>query len=433
MLKTKSDDLDILEIKSIDHPINASMAISPSKSLTHRAFLIASLASGTSKIINPLLSGDTLLTLKALKAMGVEVTNKSDGYIIQGTSGNFHSPKEEIFLENSGSSIRFLTTIASLANGEIILTGNARLCERPIRGLVNALHSLGVKITYLKKSGFPPLKVLSRLRGGNAFLKGDTSSQYFSSILMGAPYANNDVVLKSKDIKSISSRPYIDITIDVMKNFGIQVRIGKDYFHVSNNQSYKAKTYRIEGDFTNASYFFAASAILSGKIQIFNLNRETRQGDISFLAFLDKMGCQISYKKNSIILERTQEEPLNGIDVNMRDYPDLIPTLAIVACFATTPTKITSVRNLKFKESNRLSAIITELKKVGAKIEVIEDSLIIYPIKNPRSAIIETYNDHRIAMCFSVLGLKIPGISIRNPVCVKKSFPTFYEAVLNIN
>ncbi|MHA2093462.1 MAG: 3-phosphoshikimate 1-carboxyvinyltransferase, partial [Candidatus Hodarchaeales archaeon] len=374
MVKTRYDDYEYLSINTVDHPIETSIKSSPSKSFTHRAFLIASLAQGTSEIINPLISVDTLHTLKALEAMGVSITKNPGSYIIHGTAGNIKAPQGEIQLENSGSSIRFLTSFASLANGETILTGNSRLCERPIEGLVNALHSLGVRIAYLGKQGFPPLKVLSKLKGGDSFIKGDISSQFFSSILMSAPYADFDVTINTVDLQSIKSRPYIDVTINIMKEFGIQVATGRNFFRIGSNQVYKATDYTIEGDFTNASYFFAAGAILGGSIRISGLNKNTQQGDIEFLDFMEEMGCRVTFNPDFINLERTSEDSLSGIDVNMGNYPDIIPILAIVACFATSPTRISNVKNLKFKESDRLTATITELKKVGVKIEVEEDA-----------------------------------------------------------
>lgn len=429
MLKSTLDSLDCLSIQQIDHPIDNEITITPSKSVTHRALLITSLANGTSKITNPLIADDTLFTLQALKAMGVEIQQTPQEFIIHGTSGDLKASKQKIYVENSGSSFRFLTTLASLAKGKTVLTGNSRLCERPIKGLVDALLPLGVKINYLSKAGFPPIEVLSNLSGGQTYLNGDISSQYFSSILMSAPYAKENITIKTKNLNTIKSKPYINLTVDMMNHFGVQVESDNDCFYVDSNQYYEPKNYHIEGDFTNASYFFSVAAILGGRIRIFGLNKHSSQGDIVFLKLLNDMGCEITCRNNFIQVERAPEKPLKGIKVNMGGCPDIVQSLAIVACFASSPTTIHNINHLKFKETDRLNAMSVELAKIGVKTEINETTLKIYPIQNPKPTIIETYNDHRMAMSFSIIGLKIPDIVIKNPDCVNKSFPKFFDTL----
>ncbi|MFX1536667.1 MAG: 3-phosphoshikimate 1-carboxyvinyltransferase [Promethearchaeota archaeon] len=429
MLKTFSRNVEYFEINPIDHEIDVEIEIPSSKSFTHRAFIIAALSNGDSTILKPLASEDTLLTLEALKKMGVPIKEIKGGYLIHGTAGKLEVPNVDIMLNNSGTSLRLLTSVATLADGEVVLTGNERMCERPVKDLIDALYNLGVKIEYLNKPGYPPVKISSNFEGGKTHLRGDVSSQYFSSILICAPYAKKDVeIIPTTHIKS---KPYIDITIEMMEKFGVVVK-SEDIFKVKSGQSYKATDYVVEGDFSSASYFFAATAVLGGSIRIFNLNRNSNQGDRSFLNYMSIMGCNVTYTENYIELERDPRKPLKGIEVDMKNTPDIVQTLAIVACFASSPTIIRNIAHLRHKETDRIKSTATELRKLGVIVRTTNDSITIHPPKKLKSATIETYNDHRTAMSFSIAGLKIPGVVVKNPECVKKSFPDFYHILQKI-
>ncbi|MFX0090958.1 MAG: 3-phosphoshikimate 1-carboxyvinyltransferase [Candidatus Hodarchaeota archaeon] len=422
-------NLKQVEIKPITHPIDTEIKIPASKSFTHRAFIIAGLADGDSKITHPLIAEDTVLTLKALKMMGVRAEKIENGYLIHGVAGKPKAPDNEIMLNNSGTSLRLLTSVAALADGEIILTGDLRMCERPVKDLTDALYKLGVKSQYLKNQGYPPVKIFSSLKGGKTQMSGNTSSQYFSSVLISSPYAEEDVeIIPTTHIKS---RPYIDLTVEMMERFGVDVEAGS-IFRVKSGQTYQATDYMVEGDFSSASYFFAVVAVLGGSIRVLGLNKNSRQGDRSFLRYLSMMGCKVTYADDSIKVEHDLRGPLKGIDVDMKNSPDIVQTLAIVACFAASPTTIRNIGHLKHKETDRIESTATELRKIGATVETTADTMIICPLKEPRPATIETYNDHRMCMSFSIAGLKIPGIIIKNPGCVKKSFPNFFDMLNQI-
>lgn len=422
---------NLLEIQTIDRPIDAEITVPSSKSFTHRAFIIASLAEGTSKITNPLMAEDTLLTLQALQAMNVTITKMNSDFLIEGIAGKLQAPSSPLFLENSGTSLRLLTTIASLIPNPTILTGNKHLQERPIHDLLKGLQQLGVKSEFLEERGKLPIKICSQLQGGVTRIRGDISSQFISSLLISAPYAKEDItIIPTTPLKSA---PYIQLTIEIMKEFGITVKSTKNRFHVKAGQRYSAKDYSVEGDFSSASYFLAAAAILGGVIRINNLNWESQQADRAILEYLERMGCTIKRKENIIKIERDPDKPLQGLSVDMHNCPDIVPTIAIIACFASSPTVIRNIAHLKFKETDRLAAITTELKKLGVNVQATNNSLKIFPLKKtPQKVLIETYNDHRIAMSFAIAGLKIPGITIKNPICVKKSFPNFFQVLSSL-
>lgn len=400
--------------------VNAVIEAPPSKSYTQRALIIAALANGKSIIKGPLFSDDTNYMILALKEFGIKIEKGGDNLIVYGTNGRIKQPKNKIFVGNAGTAIRFITTLASICEGEAIITGDKRMQQRPIQDLLDALRQLGVRSK--SNGGYPPIKIYGgSFNGGNIKLKGGTSSQYLSSILMCAPYAKKDTAISI--IGNLTSKPYVDITLDVMKNFGVNVKnMNYKRFIVKNSKKYTAKNYKIEGDATNASYFFAAAAITKGKIMVKNINPDSKQGDIKFVDILKKMGCGIKKGKNFIQVEG---HSLKSIDADMNELPDVVPTLAVTSLFADSTTIIRNAPNLRFKETDRLRALAFELRKIGANVEEMQDGL---RVKRRRlqKAIIETYNDHRMAMSFAVVGLAINGIRIKNPACVNKSFPDFW-------
>lgn len=400
--------------------VNAAVEAPPSKSYTQRALIIASLARGKSVVKNPLFSDDTAYMVSALKQFGIDIVKKGGDLVVYGTGGNLKSPDKPIFVGNAGTAMRFLSAFASLAKGETTITGDKRMQQRPIQDLLDALQQLGVKSESL--NGCPPIKIYGNFVGENAKLRGNISSQYLSSILMCAPYAKKAVTINIAG--NLTSKPYIDITLDVMKNFGVGVK-NQNYkrFTIKNTKKYEPRTYKIEGDASSASYFFAAAAITRGRVMVKNINPSSKQGDIKFLEILKRMGCGVRKGKDFV---EVKGESLKGIDVEMSNMPDIVPTLAVTSVFADGPTIIRNVANLKYKETDRLKALAFELRKIGANVEERQGGLAIKR-KRLQKAVIETYNDHRMAMSFAIAGLAVNGIRIKNPNCVAKSFPDFWE------
>ena len=322
--------------------------------------------------------------------------------------------------------MRFLTTFAGLANGETVLDGDEHMRCRPINDLLEALRGTGIKCT--SNNGFPPVKILGgNFSGGRIGLNASISSQFASSILLSAPYAKQDVYLHING--QISSLPYIDMSLHVMRTFGADVNtIDPFNYHVNHSQRYIGQKFNIEGDATAASYFLAAAAITQGQIVLHNLSPDSLQGDLRFINILNDMGCDI-IKHEATIVARGGK--LTGIEIDMNELPDCVPTLAIVAAFADGPTTINNVGQLRYKESDRLQSLATELTKIGVKVELHKDGMTIHP-QRLHEAVIETYNDHRIAMSFAVAGLCIDGLAIDNPACVEKSFPNFWGEFANL-
>ncbi len=407
--------------------IHAEVSVPPSKSYTNRALIVAALSEGTSILKNPSKSDDSRYLTKALAQFGIKLSQGPDFIEVEGSNGSITPPQEEIFIGNAGTAIRFLTTFAGLANGQTILTGDEAMQKRPIKDLLDALAVAGVKTT--SNNGCPPLTVHGgKLKGGIIRLNATMSSQFVSSILLTAPYAKSQIHLHIKG--KLSSTPYVDMTLHLMRSFGAEVEVLEPYvsYIVNNKDRYVGETFSIEGDASSATYFFAAAAITGGTVKINNLPHDSLQGDIKFLSLLDEMGCTIRRHETAI---EVRGRTLKGIEVDMNDIPDCVPALAIVAAFADGETTITNVAHLRYKETDRLTAIATELSKLGTKVELRKDGLTIIP-KKLHGAVIETYHDHRIAMSFAVAGLRIPGIEIINPSCVTKSFPNFWDEFSNI-
>ncbi len=417
----------MIEIKPIDN-LNATITAPSSKSYTNRSLIIAALAQGINKIINPLFSDDTRHMINALSNFGVIVKKEGETLIVEGTNGRIKAPQNEIFLGNSGTAMRFLTTFAALAPGRTILNGDERMMERPIQDLLDSLKELGVKAYSKYDTGCPPVVIEGEtIAGGRTSLKGDKSSQYFTSIMLCAPYAERDIEVDV--IGELTSKPYIDMTIDMMKKFGVGVeKDGYKRFTIMKGQRYHNREYRIEGDASNASYFFAAAAVTGGRVMVTNLNPCSAQGDIHFVDVLEKMGCKVI--RGNDYIEVIGGE-LKGITIDMNSMPDMVQTLAIISLFAEGKTEITNIPNLRIKETDRIKALSAELAKVGGIVDESEDGISIIP-SSLHGTEIKTYNDHRMAMSFSIIGLKVPGIKIRNPECVTKSFPDFFERLRDL-
>jgi len=406
--------------------ITATVSIPGSKSLSHRALIAAALASGESRLFNLLECEDTIYTLKALQGLGIDITNDNGITAIAGKGGRFPVSfgTRSLFLGNSGTSLRLLLSTAALARGETILTGSSRLQERPVGELLRALRDLGVQDISASKDNFPPVHLRSQgMKGGKARLTGRESSQYLSSLLLAAPYAGTEVEIEVDG--SIVSSPYVDLTLEVMDRFGVGVRReGYSRFTVPAGPGYRPADYQVEGDASSASYFWAAAAVTGGTMATENVFPESsRQGDMSFLDLLEKMGAHVRKEARRAVVTGRK---LTGIEADMSAMPDMVPTLAALALFARGKTAIRNVAHLRHKESDRLQAVSEEWLRLGARIEELPDGLIIEGSVPLNGALCDPHNDHRLAMSLAVVGLRVPGIRIQNETCVRKSVPNFW-------
>lgn len=403
-----------------------------SKSLSNRALLLSALSHNECHLHHLLDSDDTHYMREALKLLGITCHFSKDfnESLVKGSGGIFQSSHEkptELFLGNAGTAMRFLTAVLSLPQKipqSWILTGEPRMLERPIGDLVDALRQAGANIDYLGQEGFPPLQIKNtKLKGRKITLSASLSSQFISAILMISPFFNEDTYIHLTG--EIVSRPYIEMTLKMMAAFGIKAHWqGQDIFIAKGQQYFSPKNYFVEGDASSASYFLAAGAI-AGKVTVYGVGKNALQGDVKFAEVLEKMGAKITYGDHFITAEK---ENLKGIDIDANDFPDAAMTLAPLALFAEGETVIRNIYNWRLKETDRLNAMATELKKIGAVVKEGKDFLRIQPLnpKKFKTASIETYRDHRMAMCFALVSF-LGEIHIQDPGCVNKTFPQFFE------
>jgi len=345
---------------------------------------------------------------------------------IQGLSGRIPAQTAELFIGNAGTAARFLSAFLTLGSGEFILDGDERMRERPIGDLVSSLRQLGAQLE-ASATECPPVKISARgLPGGKTVISGKISSQFLSALLMVSPYAKSPIEINVST--ELNSRPYVDMTLAVMADFGLEIeREGYERF-VINAGVYRAhQVYPIEPDASAASYFFAAPAILGGSVSIENITRHSKQGDIAFVDILGSMGCTIS--EGADFIEVSGPASLKGVDVDLRDIPDTAQTLAAIAPFATSPTRIRGISSARVKETDRVHATCVELMCLGVQVDEHEDGMTIYPCRQLRPATIRTYNDHRMAMAFALPGLRSAGVNIENPGCVSKTFPNYFAVL----
>ncbi len=419
--------METIEIKPLPHPLDATVTMPGSKSHTQRALILAAIADGKSILRNPLASEDASCLISALKALGADIDSRGGDLYIIGAGGRLVDPGKALYLGNNGTAMRILTGLTAIGPGTFTLTGDERLRERPVAPLLEALRELGVDARGRDREGYPPVLVrTSGLRGGKVVLRDIESSQYVSSLLIAAPYAAGDTLIELAG--RIPSLPYVSMTIAAMKDFGVNVETtAPGHYLVKGNQRYGGVNCRIEGDVSSASYFFLAAALCKGEIRVENINPHSLQGDMGFLSLLEDVGCFVVPQENGIELTG---RPLSGGDLlfDLKDMPDMVPTLAVLSALRPGRTVIANVAHLRLKESDRLTAVTTELIKTGIQVEERPDSLVITG-GQPRGVEIETYNDHRIAMSFAILGLAVPGMKIKNPACVDKSFPGFWKEI----
>lgn len=423
------DALTLQPIAKIEGEIN----LPGSKSLSNRALLLAALANGETEIVNLLDSDDIRHMLNALQRLGVAYTQSADGTrcTVVGKGGPFQvDGAVELYLGNAGTAMRPLCAALCLGHGEFTLTGEPRMAERPIGALVDSLRQAGGQVDYLKTAGFPPLRIVANgLRGGQISVDGTISSQFLTAILMACPLAHGDTTIRV--LGDLVSKPYIDITIHTMQQFGVAVQhAAYQEFAIAGGQQYQSPgKFLVEGDASSASYFMAAAAIKGGRVKVTGIGKGSIQGDVQFAEVLRAMGAQVTWANDAITVERGQ---LRGIDMDLNHIPDAAMTIATTALFAEGPTAIRNIYNWRVKETDRLHAMSTELRKVGATVVEGRDFIEITPPATVRHAAIDTYNDHRMAMCFSLLALAPASVTINNPQCTAKTFPDYFEKLENV-
>jgi 3-phosphoshikimate 1-carboxyvinyltransferase len=424
-----------MQILPIPHPLSATVRVPGSKSLTNRALLISALAEGTTRLTNALFSDDSCYFAKALQALGFDVQFDEANHemTVAGLGGNIPASKAQLFVGNAGTAARFLTAFLTLGRGEYILDGEARMRERPIQDLIDALNQLGVELE--ARNNCPPVQIFAKgLIGGKTKIAGNISSQFLSALLMVSPYARSPIEIEVTT--ELNSKPYVDMTIAVMKDFGVEVKRNAYRDFIIPITTYQLPTYNpqslvsnypIESDASAASYFFAAPALCGGRVRVENITRSSRQGDLAFLDVLHEMGCTI--KEGTDFIEVAGTDTLKGVDVDMRDIPDTAQTLAAIAPFASTPTRIRGIASARLKETDRVHDTCTELARIGVSVKEHEDGMTIYPCQAIQPGTIQTYDDHRMAMAFALIGLRAGGITIENPTCVAKTFPHYWEVL----
>ena len=408
---------------------NGKIYLPGSKSITNRVLLMSALSDGETLIQNYLDSDDTQQMLNALKILKIEFNIiEKKNILVKGCNHNFLNKSAKLFLGNAGTAFRPLTAVLAIMGGEYYLKGIERMQERPIKDLVDSLTQIGAEINYIDNPGYPPLKISpgNIICNKNIKIKGNISSQYLTSLLIAAPLCNQD--LKIQIIGDLISKPYINITLKLLAQFGIKYKKNNEWtnFSLSSSSRFKSpKKIKVEGDASSASYFFAAGAI-GGSVEVANINKSSIQGDLEFLKIIKKMGAHVEYLSNSIKVSK--ERQMVGMTVDCKNIPDAAMTLAILALFAKGPTTLKSIASWRVKETDRISAMETELKKLGATVSTTKSSITIKPPKIiNNNIIIDTYDDHRMAMCFSLVCLADKNIVINDPECTNKTYPNFFK------
>jgi len=397
-----------------------------SKSITNRALVLAAMAERPFKLTGVLHSDDTRVMMTCLKDLGFQVAHDpgKEETTVSRPAGSSRIPASaaELFVGNSGTTVRFLGAMLGLGKGTYRLDGVPRMRERPIQDLLDGLNQLGIDATSDAATGCPPIAIRSQgWSGGRIRVKADVSSQYLSGLMLAAPFGDGETVIEV--VGEAVSEPYIAMTVAMLRDFGLVVEVKGATYRIPGPQTIKLDEYAIEPDASSASYFFAAAAILGGRVTVQNLSLNSLQGDVHFVDVLQRMGCRVETCDAGITVHGG---PLHGIDIDMNAISDTVMTLGAVACFAEGPTRIRNVAHIRHKETDRISALATELRRLGAEVEELEDGLKITP-RPLHGAAVETYNDHRMAMSLALIGLKVPGVIIKNPGCVAKTYPGFWQ------
>jgi len=434
LINNSSFRSEMLELAPVTRPVVGTVVVPGSKSITNRALPIAALARGESILTGALFSDDTRYMAAALNQLGIRVVSDPDAqsFTVSGCDGVIPADSAELFLGNSGTSVRFLAAMVALGQGKFVLDGVPRMRERPIAPLLGALVELGVSTKSLMNEGYPPIEINANgIPGSRVRMAGDKSSQYFTGLLMAAPYAAEGMTIQVDG--ELVSQPYIDITADVMAAFGVDAEIDEDYreFRVAPGQRYEAQVYHIEPDASNASYFFAAAAITGGEVRVEGLGIESLQGDLDFVYVLEAMGATIDVRDNETIVRGPADGVLRGGDFDMTEISDTAQSLAAIAPFADSPVTIRGVAHNRIKETDRIANVAIELRKLGQEVDEFEDGMTIHPAP-VTPAEIETYDDHRMAMSFGVTGLRATGVRILDPGCTAKTFPDYFDRLIEL-
>jgi 3-phosphoshikimate 1-carboxyvinyltransferase len=414
-----------LEVTPLERPPDATIRVPGSKSVTNRAFIIAALAQGHSRILNPLFSDDSFWLMNALVRLGIDVSadaERGDVYV-SGQRGEIPASGVDLFVGNAGTVARFLPPVLALGRGPYTVDGVPRMRERPVADLVDAMRRLGAAVEYAGEHGRFPLTINGGgIRGGEARVSVSKSSQFISGLLMASPYAEAPVTLHPEGREEW---PYVGITVALMRAFGVEVDEAGGRFTVA-PAMYSSREYEVEPDASGASYFMAAAAVTGGRVRIPGLGSSSPQGDLRFAEVLRHMGCRVEITSHSV--EVTGPDRLRGVEVDMNAFSDTMITLSAIAPFATTPTTIKNVAHTRLQETDRLCAVATELNRLGIKTQTTSSSIRIIP-NQIRPGVIRTYGDHRMAMAFAITGLVRSGIRIGDPGCVTKTFPGYFGAL----
>ncbi len=423
-------------VKTINEPLDCEVLVPGSKSITNRALLMAALSDTTCRLDGVLFSDDSRHFIGSLKSLGYDIeVNEDDKYvIIKGCKSDIPVNNAEINVGSAGTAARFLTAMLALSKGEYIINASEQMKKRPMLPLFEALSSLGAEFTFLEKKGHLPVKVvgaaanLSKIKN-EVEIDISKSTQFLSALMMVAPMIDGGLTIKITSKKTEGS--YIRITIKMMEQFGCRVFHEGSIYRIDKGQKYDISQYQIEPDISAACYFYAAAALTGGKTKVKNVHADSMQGDMKFLNVLKKLGCTVDENDDGIVVTGPQGGNYNGINVDMNDFSDQTMTLAVLAPFAKTPTYIENIGHIRLQESDRINAIVTELRRLGIKVDEEDDAIRIYPGKI-RPAVIKTYDDHRMAMSFALIGLKVDGIIIDDYKCCAKTFENYFEVLDSI-
>jgi 3-phosphoshikimate 1-carboxyvinyltransferase len=417
-----------IAIEPVSRPIDAVVTLPGSKSYSNRALLVAALARGRSEITEALDSDDTRYMRRALQALGVRVEADATAraFVVDGVDGRVPVAAATLEIGNAGTAARFLTAAVALGHGAYVVDGSPAMRKRPIQPLLDGLRALGVDAESREGTGCPPVVVRARgIEGGRARMRGDVSSQYFSAVLLAAPYARHDVEIEVEG--ELVSAPYVTMTLSTMEAFGVRAeRDGDRRFRVPAGQRYTGRRYAVEPDASGASYFFAAAAVTGGRVVVPRLGSASAQGDLGLLDVLARMGCEVTVAADSVTVRGPAR--LRAVEADFTRMGDVATTLMAIAPFADGPVTVGGIAQTHYEESDRPVAAATELRRMGLRVDSTWDSVTIHP-GLPAPCEVQTYDDHRIAMSFAVTGLRAPGISIANPGCVSKTFPEFFDVL----
>lgn len=428
-----------IDLKPVDN-VSGTVVLPGSKSISNRTLLLSALADGKTKICDLLASDDTSVMLDSLRKLGIDwkETDKANEYDVTGGDGALPNKEADLFLGNAGTAVRPLTAALAALGGDYLLHGIPRMHERPIGDLVDALNASGANIEYVENKGYPPIRIRKgNIDSRNLQVKGNVSSQFLTALLMASPLMALEEDVTIHVVGELISKPYIEITLNMMRTFGVDVeRDGWQAFTIRKGQRYRSPgVVHVEGDASSASYFLAAAAIAGGPVRVQGVGKNSIQGDIRFVDVLEKMGAKVTYGENFV--EVSSGGALKAIDEDFNLIPDAAMTVAMLAVYADGPSMLRNIGSWRVKETDRIDAMATELRKLGVGVETGPDWLKVIPVDKMQDAVIDTYNDHRMAMCFSLASLNGAlrnGVNVRinDPRCVAKTFPEYFQAFFAI-